>query len=140
MQKGKPLCNQVPSKISESARKAAKQHGSKKRQVNTVAEEYSNDEESDDSVLTISLQEVNTLSDDKIGKKIFASMLLQGGQKVKMLVDTGASCNVIPLKVLPKGTLIKRSDQTLSMYSKSTMNAVGKATQRTPKALTSTSS
>ncbi|KXJ06970.1 Transposon Tf2-6 polyprotein [Exaiptasia diaphana] len=42
-----------------------------------------------------------------------------------MLVDSGASCNILPIKLLPKGTVIKKSDKTLSMYSKSTMSAVG---------------
>lgn len=115
------------AKYPKEQRKPPKQKF-KKRPVNTVTDEYSSDEESDASVLTVSLEEVNVLGDKRKGKKIFATMMLQGGQRIKMLVDSGASCNVIPMKVLPKGTLIKRTDKTLSMYSKSTMNAVGKTT------------
>lgn len=44
---------------------------------------------------------------------------------VKMLIDSGASCNVLPIKFLPKGSNIKKSNHTLKMYSKSTMTAVG---------------
>ena len=44
-----------------------------------------------------------------------------------MLIDSGASCNVLPIKYLPKGTVVKKSSHTLKMYSKSTMSAVGQA-------------
>ena len=49
-----------------------------------------------------------------------------GGKDVKMLIDSGASCNVLPIKYLPKGTVVEKSSQTLKMHSKSTMSAVGK--------------
>jgi len=45
-----------------------------------------------------------------------------------MLVDSGATCNVLPLKLVPKGTIINKSEHKLSMYSKSTITAVGTAT------------
>ena len=44
-----------------------------------------------------------------------------------MLIASGASCNVLPIKYLPKGTVVEKSSHTLKMYSKSTMSAVGKA-------------
>ena len=50
-----------------------------------------------------------------------------GGREVKMLIDSGASCNVLPIKYLPKGTVIEKSSHTLKMYSKSTMSAIGNA-------------
>ena len=50
-----------------------------------------------------------------------------GGKEVKMSIDSGASCNVLPIKYLPKGTVVEKSSHTLKMYSKSTMSAIGKA-------------
>ena len=50
-----------------------------------------------------------------------------GGKEVKMLIDSSASCNVLPVKYLPKGTVVEKSSHTLKMYSKSTMSAVGRA-------------
>ena len=50
-----------------------------------------------------------------------------GGKDVNMLIDSGASCNVLPFKYLPKGTVVEKSSHTLNIYSKSTMSAVGKA-------------
>ena len=49
------------------------------------------------------------------------------GKKVKMLIDSSASCNVLPIKYLPKGTVVEKSSHTLKMYSKSTMSAIDKA-------------
>ena len=46
---------------------------------------------------------------------------------MKMLIDSGASCNVLPIKYLPKGTVVEKSIHTLKMYSQSTMSAVGQA-------------
>ena len=44
-----------------------------------------------------------------------------------MLIDSGASCDVLPIKYLPKGTVVEKSSHTLKMYSKSTMSAISKA-------------
>ena len=50
-----------------------------------------------------------------------------GGKDMKMLIDSAASCKVLPIKYLPKGTVVEKSSHTLKMYSKSTMAAVDKA-------------
>ena len=50
-----------------------------------------------------------------------------GVKNVKMLIDSGASFNVLPSKYLPKGTVVEESSHTLKMYSKSIMSAVGQA-------------
>ena len=42
-----------------------------------------------------------------------------------MLIDSGAFCNVLPIKYLPKGTVLEKSSHTLKMYS--TMSVIGKA-------------
>ena len=47
-----------------------------------------------------------------------------GGEEVKMLIDSGASCNVLPNKYLPKGTVVEKSSHTLKMYSKSKISLV----------------
>ena len=63
---------------------------------------------------------------DNHTNKIVATMKV-GGKDMKMLIDSGASCNVLPFKYLPKGTMVEKSSHTLKMYSKSTMSAIGKA-------------
>ena len=87
----------------------------------TVA--YSSDKE----ILTVPLNEngcqVNTVQQN-FSTKIVAMMDIEG-QRVQMLVDSGASCNVLPKKYLPKGTSIVKSNNTLVMYSKSTMPVIG---------------
>jgi hypothetical protein len=120
------MCNNCKKEnhFEPNVHRKPQKYRSKRRQVNTVTDEYSSDEESEEEVLTVDLDEVNSLGNNKNGKKVFASMVL-GNQTVKMLVDSGASCNIMPMKFIPKGTLIKKTDQTLSMYSKSTMTAVG---------------
>ena len=52
-----------------------------------------------------------------------------------MHIDTGASCNVLPQKYVPHGTLITKTDRTLKMYSKSTLPVLGKCrvSMRNPK-------
>ena len=49
--------------------------------------------------------------------KIFATMKI-GRKTVKMLVDSGASCNVIPAKHVPPATTITPANNSLVMYSK----------------------
>ena len=44
-----------------------------------------------------------------------------------MLIYSGASFNVLPIKYLPKGPVVEKSSHTLKMYSKSIMSAVGEA-------------
>ena len=54
-------------------------------------------------------------------------MKVGGKNVVKMLIDSGSSCNVLPIKYLLGGTVVEKSSHTLKMYSKSTISAVGKA-------------
>ena len=80
-------------------------------------------DESEEEILSVSCseEEINTV--DSHTNKIVATMKV-GGKDVKMLIDSGASCNVLPIKYLP---VVEKSSHTLKMYSKSTMSAVGKA-------------
>ena len=69
-------------------------------------------------------EEINAI--DNLSNKILATMKI-GGKNVKTLIYSGASCNVLPIKYLPKGTVVEKSSHTLKMYSKSIMSAVGQA-------------
>ena len=83
-------------------------------------------DESEEEILSVSCSEEEINAVDNHTNKIVATMKV-GGKDVKMLIDSGASCNVLPIKYLPKGTVVEKSSHTLKMYSKSTMSAVGKA-------------
>ena len=83
-------------------------------------------DESEEEILFVSFTEEEINSVDYHSNKILAIMKI-GGREVKMLIDSGASCNVLPIKYLPKGTVVEKSNHTLKMYSKSTMSAIGKA-------------
>ena len=82
--------------------------------------------ESEEEILSVSCTEEEINVVDSHFNKILATMKI-GEKEVKMLIDSGASCNVLPSKYLPKGTVVEKLSQTLKMYSKSTMSAIGKA-------------
>ena len=83
-------------------------------------------DESGEEILSVSCyeEEINVI--DNPSNKILATMKI-GGKSVRMLIDSAASCNVLPIKYLPKGTVVEKSSHTLKMYSKSPMSAVGQA-------------
>ena len=81
-------------------------------------------DESGEEILSVSCYEGEINAIDNPSNKILATMKI-GGKSVKMLIDSGASCNVLPIKYLPKGTVVEKSSHTLKMYSKSTVSAVG---------------
>ena len=82
--------------------------------------------ESEEEILSVSYTEEEINAVDIHSNKILATMRIRG-KEVKMLIDSGASCNVLPIKYLPKGTVVEKSSHTLKMYSKSTMSAIDKA-------------
>ena len=82
-------------------------------------------DESEEEILSVSCAEEEINAVDNHSNKILATMKI-GGKEVKMLIDSGAFCNVLPIKYLPKGTVVEKSSHTLKMYSKSTMSATGK--------------
>jgi len=57
------------------------------------------------------------------------------GALVKMEVDSGASCNVLSQKLLPKDSVIDRADVKLTTYSKASLKVLGvtKVQLRNPK-------
>ena len=83
-------------------------------------------DESEEEILSVSCSEEEINAVDNHSNKILATMKV-GGKDLKMLIDSGASCNVLPIKYLPKGTVVEKSSHTLKMYSKLAMSAVRKA-------------
>ena len=83
-------------------------------------------DESEEEILSASYAEEEINAVDDHSNNILATMKI-GGKEVKLLIDSGASYNVLPIKYLPKGTVVEKSSHTLQMYSKSTMPAIGKA-------------
>ncbi|VDI84144.1 Hypothetical predicted protein [Mytilus galloprovincialis] len=65
-----------------------------------------------------------------VQSKIFAKMLLiDQNKQIKFQLDSGATANLIP-KSLVHESLIKETDNTLTMYNKSQMSAYGICTLR----------
>ena len=92
---------------------------------------YSSEEE----ILSVSFDHTaNTVDMSKFKNKIFAHMEI-ADELVKMQVDSGASCNVLPQKLLPKDSKIEKSDMELTTYSKTNLKLLGvaKVSLRNPK-------
>ena len=68
----------------------------------------------------------NAVDMSKLKNKIFARMEI-GNELVKMQVDSGASCNVLPRKFLPKDTKIEKAKLKLSTSSKTNLKVLGVA-------------
>ena len=83
-------------------------------------------DESREEILSVSCYEEEISTIDNPSNKILATVMI-GGKKMRMLIDSGASFNVLPIKYLPKGPVVEKSSHTLKMYSKSIMSAVGEA-------------
>ena len=83
-------------------------------------------DESEEDILSVSCREEGINAVNNHSNKILATMKI-GGKEVKVLIDSGASYNFLPIKDLPKGTVVEKSSHTLKMYSKSIMSAVGKS-------------
>ena len=76
----------------------------------------------------------NAVDMSKFRNKIFAHMEI-ANELVKMQVDSGASCNVLPRKFLPRDTEIKKTNLKLTTYSKTNLKVLGvaKISLRNPK-------
>ena len=104
--------------------KTKKPRNRKPPQKHSVNQFDFNESEEEISPVSCTKEEIHTF--DNHSNKILATMKI-GGKEVKMLIDSSASCSVLPIKYLPKGTVGEKSSRTLKMYSKSTMSAIGKA-------------
>ncbi|XP_028809432.1 uncharacterized protein K02A2.6-like isoform X2 [Denticeps clupeoides] len=96
----------------------------KERTVHTITE---SDEESYEDILCVTVETVNTVTEDKRRppSKLFAAMLL-GKEQVKFQLDCGASCNIIPVNLLNPSTQIEKTEKVLVMYNRSTLQPLGK--------------
>ena len=77
-----------------------------------------NFDESEEEILSVSCREEEINAVNNHSNKILATMKI-GGKEVKVLIDSGASCNFLSIKYLPKGTAVEKSSHTLKMSSKS---------------------
>ena len=119
-------------KISREFKKKCSQKP-KRKKVNQLDDISESSEE--EEILSVSLAHTaNAVDMSKLKNKIFARMEI-GNELVKMQVDSGASCNVLPRKFLPRDTEIKKTKLKLSMYSKMNLKVLGvvKLSLRNPK-------
>ena len=86
-------------------------------------------DESEEEILPVSCREEEVNAVNNHSNKILNTMKI-GGQEVKMSIDSDASCNFLPIKHLPKGTVVEKLSHTLKMYSKSNMQPLVK--QKSP--------
>ena len=104
--------------------KTKKPRNRKPPQKHSVNQLDFNESEEEISPVSCTKEEINAL--DNHSNKILATMKI-GGKEVKVLIDSSASCSVLPIKYLSKGTVVEKSSRTLKMYSKSTISAIGEA-------------
>ena len=69
---------------------------------------------------------VNTVEMSEFKSKIFTHIEIED-VLVKMQVDSGASCNVLPHKLLPKDTVVDTTEVKLTTYSKASLKVLGVA-------------
>ena len=127
-------CNK-PNHFAEMCKSAPGRNSRPRNGVNMIDADSSSEEELLSVTFDSTEGSVHIVNEDKLPeKKIFATMEI-AGKSVRMQIDTGASCNVLPQKFVPSGTNIIQSDRTLKMYSKSTMPVLGtcRVRMRNPK-------
>ena len=123
------------SKVKSNRKEGNKGHRKSVKQVNLKYDSESSDQggqyDSSESVLSVSLQGEDVNSIDTVSKvspyetRLFATFQVEG-KLVKIQIDSGASCNVIPEKCVPEGTKIKEAvHKNLSMYNNDPMPVVG---------------
>ena len=127
-------CNK-PNHFAEMCKSAPGRNSRPRNGVNMIDADSSSEEELLSVTFDSTEGSVHMVNEDKLPeKRIFATMEI-AGENVRMQIDTGASCNVLPQKFVPSGTNISKSDRTLKMYSKSTMPVLGtrRVRMRNPK-------
>ena len=116
--------------ISEEKKPKATKPSSKKsnwKKVNALEAVTSSEEEclavdlstEDDNVSTAEVVDVSDFP-----SKIYAAMEIQG-KTVKMQIDSGASCNVLPKEYLPEGADVQKTNKLLTAYNKERIPALG---------------
>ena len=135
----------LPGKKSTSAKKKPKApKPSSKERFRKKVNVFETDTSSDEELLTVELstEDVNVGTAEVVNvgavsdfpSKIYAAMEIQG-KTVKMQIDSGASCNVLPKEYLPEGTEVQKTNKLLTAYNKERILALGTArvSMRNPK-------
>ena len=111
-----------------------------RKKVNALETDTSSGEElltvelSTEDVNVSNAEVVNVSAVSDFPSKIYAAMEIRGNT-VKMQIDSGASCNVLPKKYLPEGTEVQKTNKLLTAYNKQQILALGTArvSMRNPK-------
>ena len=112
------------NKSSDSKKPSQK---SSHRKVHQLADRDEASYFSEEEILSASSQNaVNTVEMSEFKSKIFAHIEIED-VLVKMQVHSGASCNVLPPKVLPKDTVVDKTEVKLTTYSKAGLKVLGVA-------------
>lgn len=107
--------------------KASQQAGEKKtKRVHVAATENDESDEFEEvcSVTAKRKDNVNVV-DKQDSTQLFASMLL-GNKTVKFQIDSGATCNIIPIDLIDTNTKLEDTKTVLVMYNKSKLKPLGK--------------
>ena len=111
-------------KSSDSKKPSQK---SKHRKVHQLADRDEESYLSEEEILSVSSQNaVNTVEMSGFKSKIFAHIEIED-VLVKMQVDSGACCNVLPPKFLPKDTVADTTEVKLTTYAKASLKVLGVA-------------
>ena len=115
-------------KLNHFKEKCLGKNANVKKKVHQVVLEEDLSDTSEEELLSVDLDNEHVLSvnaaDSAYQTKIFVTMEIEG-KPVKMQIDSGASCNVMPEKFVPKRTEIKGTNQTLLLYDKSSIPVAG---------------
>ena len=110
------------NKSSDSKKPSQK---SKHRKVHQLADRDEESYLSEEEILSVSSQNaVNTVEMSGFKSKIFAYIEIED-VLVKMQVDSGACCNVLPPKFLPKDTVADTTEVKLTTYAKASLKVLG---------------
>ncbi|XP_034015876.1 uncharacterized protein LOC117501153 [Thalassophryne amazonica] len=103
--------------------KASQQTREKTKQVHVAVSDSDDFEE----VLSVTAQKVNSVNvvDKQHSTQLFAGMLL-GNKTVKFQIDSGATCNIIPIDLIDPNTKLEDTKTVLVMYNKSKLKPLGK--------------
>lgn len=105
--------------------------------MSTIATEYVTEEYEDITCITETVDTLETHSSEGVELErvkqrkesdtllLYAGMLL-GKDMIKFQIDCGASCNIIPIKLLNPDIKIEHTDSVLVMYNKSKLKPLGK--------------
>ena len=126
--------------VSKEKKPKATKPSSKKsnwKKVNALEAVTSSEEEL--LAVDLSTEDVNVNTAEVVDvsdfpSKIYAAMEIQG-KTVKMQIDSGAPCNVLPKEYLPEGAEVQKTNKLLTAYNKERIPALGttRISMRNPK-------